>query len=108
MIAAILGKFAAPALLGAALGIGGVIGIQKATRQDIKLECPVIDYDKFPKCPVCPPTLGNELEKVKGKYVTVNLHQNLYIQMETDTMILKKIGDEVEARLQNLKVSRCK
>ena len=97
-----------PYLLAFVMGIGAMIGIQRATRQDIKLECPAIDYDKFPKCPVCPPTLGSELEKVKGKYVTVNLNQVLNIEMESDTLILQKIGDTVEARMNKLKLSKCK
>jgi len=108
MITTLIAKFAAPALIGVALGIGGVIGLQKATKQYINLTCPEIDYEKLPKCPQCPATLGSEFEKVKGKYITLNLNQTYQIHMESDTLILKAIGDEVQKRMDNLKLSRCK
>jgi len=102
----IASKILLPLIAALIVGIGGYVGgvTQVSNRPlEIKTQAPII-----PPCPVCPPTLGSELDKVKGKYVTVNLHQNLYIQMETDTMVLKAVGDEVEARMARLKLAKCK
>ena len=102
----IASKILVPFIAALIVGIGGYVGgvTQVSNRPlEIKTEAPFI-----PPCPVCPPTLGNELEKVKGKYVTVNLYQNINIEMESDTLILKKIGDTVEARMNKLKLSKCK
>ena len=97
-----------PYLVSFLLGIGAMIGIQRATRQDIKLECPAIDYSQFPKCPECPATLGNEFEKVKGKNITLNLTQNMNVQMNGDSLVVKKIIDEMNKELQKIRLARCK
>jgi len=100
----IASKILLPFIAALIVGTGGYIGgVTQVSKRPIRVEAPVI-----PACPVCPPTLGNELEKVKGKYVTVNLHQNLYIQMEADTLVLKAIADEVEARMVKLRLAKCK
>jgi len=108
MIAGIISKFVAPTAIGIAIGVAGMIGIQKATKPEIKLECPVIDYSKFPKCPECPATLGNEFEKVKGKNITLNLTQHMKVVANGDSLIAKRIIDEMVIELNKLKLARCK
>ena len=103
MISTILSKFAAPALLGATLGIGGVIGIQRATRQDIKLECPAPIVSL--KCPDAVNTI--DFDKVKGKNNIV-LNQHYTVEMNGDSMIVKKIIDEMSVKLNELRLARCK
>lgn len=96
-----------PFIIGLVAGVGLIVGVQKLTKQEIRLECPAAA-----PCPACPATLGNELEKVKGKYITLNLHQNLQVAANGDSLIVKKIVDEVEAKidakLKELRIAKCK
>jgi len=103
MIAAILSKFAAPAFIGIALGIGGVIGIQRATKQDIKLECPAPIVSL--KCPEASNAI--DFDKIKNaKNITVN--QRYYVEMNGDSLIVKKIIEEMSLELQKIRLARCK
>ena len=104
MIATILAKFAAPAFIGAALGIGGVIGIQRATKQDIKLECPAPVVNL--KCPDAVNTI--DFDKIKGFKGNITLDQHYHVQMNGDSMIVKKIISEMEIKLNALRLARCK
>ena len=108
MIQLLTGKFMLPIIGAIMMGFGGyAAGVYQVSNRPIEItSTPIIPA--CPSCPSCPPTLGSELEKVKGKYVTVNLNQALTIQMESDTTILKAIGNEVESRINKLRVVKCK
>jgi len=103
MIATILTKFAAPAFIGAAIGIGGVIGIQRATKQDIKLECPAPIVNL--KCPDAVNTI--DFDKIKGK-PNIVLNQHYTVEMNGDSMIVKKIIAEMDIKLKEMRLARCK
>jgi len=104
MIAAILSKFAAPTFIGIALGVGGVIGIQRATKQDIKLECPAPIVSL--KCPDAVNTI--DFDKIKGFKGNINLDQHYHVEMNGDSLIVKKIIEEMSLELQKLRLARCK
>lgn len=104
MITGLLAKFAAPVLIGATLGIGGVIGIQRATKQDIKLECPAPIVNL--KCPDAVNTI--DFDKIKGFKGNINLNQQYHVQMNGDSLILKKIIDQMTLELQKIRLARCK
>lgn len=94
--------------IGLLVGGAATLGITKAVKPEIKLECEQFDYSKIPSCPQCPLTLGTEFEKVKGKNITLNLSQTLNVEMNGDSLIIKKIMDEMEVKLNQLRLARCK
>ena len=103
MIASLIGKFAAPTLLGIALGVGSVVGIQRATKQDIKLECPAPILNL--KCPDAVNTI--DFDKIKGGFKG-NITQHYNIEMDGDSLIVKKIIDEMAKELAKIRMARCK
>jgi len=93
-----------PYLLSFVLGIGAMIGIQRATRQDIKLECPppIVNL----KCPDAVNTI--DFDKIKGFKGNITLDQHYHVEMNGDSLIVKKIIDEMNKELQRLRLARCK
>lgn len=100
----LLAKFFAPVLIGIVIGIGGVVGIQKATRQEIKLECPAPIVNL--KCPDAVNTI--DFDKIKGFKGNITLDQHYHVEMNGDSMIVKKIISEMELKLNALRLARCK
>jgi hypothetical protein len=112
MITTLIAKFAAPALIGVALGVGGVVGIQRATKQDIKVE---VANPSQATLDMIAKRLGDleksnsiEIEKMKNFKGTFIVHQHYHVEMKGDSTIVNAIGDEVHKRMNNLKLSRCK
>lgn len=97
------------AAAGLALGAGGMLGISKAFKPMINVNPPKVEVS-CPECPQCPPSLGNELEKIKGRNVTVNLHQKLI--MQSDSLFAEKLVEELDRklaeRLGQTRLARCK
>ena len=93
-----------PYLLAFVMGIGAMIGIQRATRQDIKLECPTPIVSL--KCPDAVNTI--DFDKIKGFKGSINLTQNYRVEMDGDSLIVKKIIDEMSLELQKIRLARCK
>jgi len=93
-----------PYLLSFVLGIGAMIGIQRATRQDIKLECPppIVNL----KCPDAVNTI--DFDKIKGFKGNIALDQHYHVEMNGDSLVVKKIIDEMNKELQKLRLARCK
>jgi len=104
MITGLIGKFVAPLAVGAALGIGGVISIQKATKQDIKLECPAPIVNL--KCPDAVNTI--DFDKIKGFKGNITLDQHYHVEMDGDSLIIEKMIAAMEKQLSGLKLARCK
>lgn len=96
-------KFA-PFIVAFALGMGSIIGIQRATRQDIKLECPAPIVNL--KCPEAVNTI--DFDKIKGFKGNITLDQHYHVEMNGDSLIVKKFIDELEAKLNQLRLARCK
>ena len=96
-------KFA-PYIIAFALGMGAIIGIQRATRQDIKLECPAPIVNL--KCPDTVNTI--DFDKIKGFKGNITLDQHYHVEMNGDSLIVKKIITEMEAKLNQLRLARCK
>jgi len=104
MINAIIGKFAIPGLIGLVVGIGSVIGIQRATKQDIKLECPAPIVNL--KCPDAVNTI--DFDKIKGFKGNIDLNQHYHVEMDGDSLVIEKIIEEMEKKLSALRLARCK
>jgi len=92
-----------PYLIAFVLGIGAMIGIQRATRQDIKLECPAPIVSL--KCPDAVNTI--DFDKIKGK-PNIVLNQHYTVEMNGDSLIVKQIINEMSKELQKLRLARCK
>jgi len=93
-----------PYLLAFVLGIGAMIGIQRATRQDIKLECPAPIVSL--KCPDAVNTI--DFDKIKGFKGNITLDQHYHVEMNGDSLVVKQIIDEMSKELQKLRLARCK
>tara|TARA_R110000868_G_scaffold178225_1_gene417800 strand:+ start:537 stop:842 length:306 start_codon:yes stop_codon:yes gene_type:complete len=93
-----------PYLLSFILGIGTMIGIQRATKQDIKLECPAPVVNL--KCPDAVNTI--DFDKIKGFKGNINLDQHYHVEMNGDSLIIKKIIDEMKLELNKIRLARCK
>jgi len=93
-----------PYLLAFVMGIGAMIGIQRATRQDIKLECPAPVVSL--KCPDAVNTI--DFDKIKGFKGNINLDQYYHVEMEGDSLIIEKMISAMSLELQKLRMARCK
>jgi len=93
-----------PYLISFVLGIGAMIGIQRAIRQDIKLECPppIVNL----KCPDAVNTI--DFDKIKGFKGNITLDQHYHVEMNGDSLIVKQIIDEMNKELQKIRLARCK
>ena len=100
----LIAKFLAPVLIGIALGVGGVVAVQKATKQEIRLECPppIVNL----KCPDAVNTI--DFDKIKGFKGNITLDQHYHVEMNGDSLIVKKIITEMEEKLNQLRLARCK
>jgi len=95
---------ALPYLITFILGIGTMIGIQRATKQDIKLECPAPVVNL--KCPDAVNTI--DFDKIKGFKGNINLDQHYHVEMNGDSLIIKRIIDEMKLELNKIRLARCK
>ena len=103
MIASLIAKFAAPLFIGIALGSGAILGINHLNKQDIKLECPAPIVNI--KCPEASNAI--DFDKIKNaKNISVNQHY--HVEMNGDSLIVKKIIDEMSAELAKIRLARCK
>lgn len=89
--------------VGVAIGIGSTLGITKAVKPQMNLVC-----NPAPCECNCPPTLGSEFDKIKSKYVTLNLNQTYKTTMNGDSLFIATLVKEIEALNLKLKISRCK
>lgn len=92
---------------GIAIGSGSVIGLTKLMKPQIKVEAPKVSVS-CPECPQCPNTLGTELGKIKGKYITVELKQEYYATVNGDSLLIQKIEQAIQKEVQKVKLARCK
>lgn len=104
MIASLISKFAAPLFIGIALGAGAILGINHLNKQDIKLECPVPIVNL--KCPDAVNTI--DFDKIKNYKGNISLTQQYHVEMNGDSLIVKKIIDEMNKELAKLRLARCK
>ena len=93
-----------PFLLGLILGGAAIIGINHLNKQDIKLECPAPIVNL--KCPDAVNTI--DFDKIKGFKGNITLDQHYHVQMNGDSMIVKKIITEMENKLNQLRLAKCK
>lgn len=107
ILKAILSKAGLPVLIGIASFIGGVLFQAKVLRPNIVVESkPVVNVPKCPDCN-CPPTLGNDLDKIKNTRGTVNLHFHQNYTMAGDTVGLRSMIEEsVNKVLEQHKIKR--
>ena len=68
-----------------------------------------------PQCPQCPSlkcpdvkTQGIDFEKIKGMKGTINLHQHYTVEMNGDSLIIDQLLKEIDSKLKDLNVVRCK
>ena len=95
---------AAPLFIGIALGAGAILGINHLNKQDIKLECPAPIVNL--KCPDAVNTI--DFDKIKGFKGNINLTQKYHVEMNGDSLIVKKIIEEMSAELAKIRLARCK
>ena len=100
---ALIARFAAPALVGFALGIAGMIGLNRLNKQDIKLECPAPIVNL--KCPDAVNTI--DFDKIKGGFKG-NITQHYNVEMDGDSLVVKSIIDAMNVELGKIRLARCK
>lgn len=104
----LLSKFIAPVFIGAILGVIGIIGVQRATKQEIKVGCPT------PVCNCdCPPPVNSiDFDKIKGFKGTITLNQQYHMELKSDSLVNVAIRaeflPEIERIMKELKVARCR
>jgi hypothetical protein len=88
----------------AAVGSYGTMQITKATKPEIRLECPQPVCPEF-KCPE-----GNyiDFEKVKNFRGTLKIDQHYHITANGDSLLVKKIIEEMNVELAKIRLARCK
>jgi hypothetical protein len=108
-------KKAWPFLLAAGVGAYGYFegnqrGFTKGYSKAIKDEIVKIEIPKCPdcNCPDIPPSNGIEFDKIKGFKGTISLTQHYRVDVNGDSLVMRKFEDVVKAQLKELKVSRCK
>jgi hypothetical protein len=91
-------------VVGGGIGSGATLRITKAVKPEIKLECPQ------PVCPAfkCPEGNYIDFEKVKNFRGTLKIDQHYHIQANGDSLLLEKIIKEMEVKLSQLKLARCR
>ncbi len=105
MITAKILPFAFVLVFGIAAGIGGTLSITKAVKPEIKLECPQ---------PVCPQPKCDcssnavDIDKLKNFKGTFSVQQHYHVEMNGDSLVVKAIISEMEAKLNQLRLARCK
>lgn len=92
------------ALISALIGGGIVLGVSKAIKPEIKVECPQ------PICPQfkCPEGNNIDFDKVKNFKGTLKVEQHYHIVANGDSLLREKLIADLEAKLNQLRVSRCK
>jgi hypothetical protein len=92
------------AAISALIGGGATLGITKAVKPTIKLECPKPVCPEF-KCPE-----GNyiDFEKVKNFRGTLKVDQHYHITHKGDSLFREALIADMEATLAKLKLARCK
>jgi len=101
----ILSKIAIPVLAAIICGFGGyAAGVYQVSNRpiDVKTECPQANL----KCPDAVNTI--DFDKIKGFKGNINLTQQYHVEMDGDSLIVKKIIDEMNIELAKLRLARCK
>lgn len=108
MLTKLLPKITVPAALLIAGFIGGLTFQAKVLDSACPtIECPKVEVPRCPDCN-CPPTLGNEFDKIKTKgksNLTIHLHQN-YTSGNDSTAIRQIVERAVMDALDRYKVKR--
>lgn len=107
MIQALLMKNLIPFALGAMIGISSIIGLQKATQQPMNLSCPPQEVTIACQHKEQAPQ-GLDVEKLKNVKGRIEIHNHYSVEMQNDSLIVSKIGDELERRNSKLKLSKCR
>jgi hypothetical protein len=98
-------KLLIPLIVGLVLGIGGyVTGVHQVSSRPVQVNvkpCPT------PICPSCP-SLGNEIEKIKGKNITIHIDEKVIYQANGDSLFREHLIQDMEGIIGNLKLARCK
>lgn len=107
MIQSLLLKNLIPFALGAVIGVSTIIGLEKATKQEIKLSCPeakvTVACNHKEQAPQ-----GLDIEKLKNVKGRIEIHNHYTVEMQGDSTIVGKIGDEIDRRNQKLRIARCR
>jgi hypothetical protein len=95
-----------PVLLAIATGVGGFTGGLMWSQQ----HQPKIEIPSPPRCPDCncPPTLGSEFDKIKGKNIHLTLNQKYSVEMDGDSLVMQRIKEAFKEELADFKAKRCK
>lgn len=97
-------KFLPHTLVGAAAFIGGLTFQSKVlTKRCPDLVCP---QQAACVCPEPKPCQGIDFDKIKSKNITIQNEQ--YLTIEGDSLLVKRIGQEVRAELERVRMARCK
>lgn len=107
MIQTLILKSALPLLIGGIIGASGIIGVQKLTKQEIKVSCPE------PKVNVsCPPPKmegnGIDIEKMKGMKGKFTIEQHYHLTGSIDSLFEERLAQRLKIELDRLKVVRCR
>ena len=96
-------KYAVIIMVSFAAGFASMVGVGKLTKQEIRVECPQPVCPEF-KCP------GNSIdfEKVKNFKGTLKVEQHYHMVVSGDSLFREELGKDIETKLNNLRVSRCK
>lgn len=92
------------AVIGMIAGGAATLGITKSVKPEIKLECPE------PVCPEfkCPDQVGVDFEKVKNFKGTLKIDQHYHVNVSGDSLFRELLIQDMEAKLNQLKLARCK
>ena len=98
ILTSLLPKIGVPLLFVAGGFLGGLTFQAKVLDKNCpELKCPKVSVPKCPDCN-CPPTLGNEFEKIKNTRGTFILHLHQNYTTATDSVELRKVLNESIAR----------
>jgi hypothetical protein len=89
-------------LIGIAIGGAVTLGITKAVKPVIKLECPQLACN----CPEQKPCNGIDFDKIKSKSITIENTQ--YLTVNGDSVLVGVYIKAMQAELAKLKLARCK
>jgi hypothetical protein len=93
---------AVASLIGMVIGGAATLGITKAVKPEIKLECP----QQVCECPEQKPCNGIDFDKIKSKAITIQNTQ--YLTVNGDTVLVQVYIKALQAELAKLRLARCK
>jgi hypothetical protein len=105
MISGIIAKIGLPALAAIVLGFAGyALGVHQVSSRalEIKTECPA------PVCNCPDPVNTIDFDKVKNFKGTLKIDQNYKVEINGDSLLLKKLNEEIDKKLKELRLARCK